>query len=259
MGRLDGKVALITGAGSGQGQAAAILFAQENATLALVDWNEKEGTQTLREIENSAGQAFFLRADVSEEEEVQHIFTEIKERFGRLNVIYNNAGVGASFGHMGSIEEASVEDWDLVVRINLRSIFLCCKHGIPLLLESGGGSIINTASINALVAVPGGDAYTASKGGIVSLTRVLARNYGLKNIRVNCICPGPIDTPMIASRIAQPQYQERYRQTPALGRTGKPIEVAYLALFLASDESSYITGAIIPVDGGWTIGWTPRL
>lgn len=259
MGRLDGKIALITGAGSGQGRAAALLFAQEGAKLALVDWDEKGGADTLSALKDIGSKAFFHKADVSQEGEVKGMFQEIKERFGLLHVIYNNAGIGYSFGHMGSIEETSSEDWDLVLQINLRSVFLCCKYGIPLLLQSGGGSIINTASINALVAVPGADAYTASKGGIVSLTRVLARDYGLKNIRVNCICPGPIETPMIESRIHLPQYQARYQQATALGRIGKPIEVAYLALFLASDESSYITGAIIPVDGGWTIGWTPRI
>ncbi len=240
------------------GKAAAIMFALEGARLAVVDWDEKGGNETILEIKKTGGEAFFWKADISEEKEVQRMFGEVKERFGQLQILYNNAGVGASFGHMGAIRDSSVEDWDLVIRINLRSIFLCCKHGIPLLLESGGGSIINTASISALVATPGADAYTAAKGGVVSLTRVLARDYGLQNIRVNCICPGPIETAMIGSRIKEPQFQERYRQAPALGRIGKPVEVAYLALFLASDESSYITGATIPVDGGWTIGWAPR-
>ncbi|MDD1779307.1 MAG: SDR family oxidoreductase [Candidatus Helarchaeota archaeon] len=258
MGRLDGKVALITGAGSGMGKAAAILFAKENAKLALVDWEEKGGIDTLGEIEKYSTGAIFLKADVSKEDDVKKSLSEVKKQFGELHVIYNNAGIGPSFGHMGSIEETGVEDWDLVMRINLRSIFLCCKYGIPLLLESGGGSIINTGSINALAPILGFDAYTASKGGIVSLTRVLARQYGLRNIRVNCICPGPIETPMLAARAAQPQHQDRFRQSTALGRTAKPIEVAYLALFLASDESSYITGATIPIDGGWSAGWTPR-
>lgn len=256
-GRLGDKVAVITGAASGQGRAAALLFAAEGATMVLTDWNEDQGKRVLGEVEHAGGRASFVRADVSKEDDVRSLFKTVEERHGRLDVLYNNAGVGFSFGRMSALAETSVEDWDTVMGINLRSIFLCCKYGIPLMLKSGRSSIINTASINALMAVPGADAYTASKGGIVSLSRVLARQYGKRGLRVNCICPGPIETPMIGPVLKDPKWGTYLRSVTALGRVGKPEEIANLALFLASDESSYVTGQAIAADGGWSIGWVP--
>ena len=254
-GRLDGKIAVITGAASGQGRSASLLFASEGATVILTDWNEDQGRKVFTEVQEGNGKGMFLKADVSKERDVKDLFTLVGDKYNRLDVLYNNAGVGFSYGHMSPLVTTTVDEWDTILGINLRSVFLCCRHGIPLM--KNGGSIINVASINALIAVPGADAYTASKGGIVSLTRILAREYGRKGIRVNCLCPGPIDTPMIRSALTDAKSKAYFEDAIALGRVGKPEEVAHVALFLASNDSSFVTGQMIAVDGGWTVGWVP--
>ncbi len=254
-GRLAGKVAVITGAASGQGHAAALLFAAEGARVVVADVNEEGAEKTAEGIRASNGEAVAVGADVSREAEVEATIQRAVDEYGGLDILFNNAGVGHSAADrltMASVVETPEEDWDAILAINLKSVAMACKHAIPIMVENGGGAIVNNASINALVALSGADAYTAAKGGIVSLTRVLAVDWGPRNVRVNCICPGGVDTPMLAPALADEQVSNFLRESTPLGRLAKPEETARVALFLASDEASYLNGAIIPVDGGWT-------
>jgi meso-butanediol dehydrogenase / (S,S)-butanediol dehydrogenase / diacetyl reductase len=254
-GRLEGKVAVITGAASGQGRAAARLFAREGARVVVADLNDEGAQEVVRDITDSGGEAATARVDVSREAEVEDMIRQAVEEFGRLDVLFNNAGVGYSASDrmkMASVVETPEKDWDAILAINLKGVAMGCKHAIPIMEEQGGGAIVNNASINALVGLPGADAYTAAKGGIVSLTRVLAVDWGPKNIRINCICPGGVETPMIAPVLSDEQVLSLMRESTPLGRLARPEEIAQVALFLASDEASYLNGAILPVDGGWT-------
>ena len=254
-GRLEGKVAVITGAASGQGRAAARLFAKEGARVVVADLNDEGAQEVVRDITDSGGEAATARVDVSREAEVEDMIRQAVEEFGRLNVLFNNAGVGYSTSDrmkMASVVETPEKDWDTILAINLKGVAMGCKHAIPIMEEQGGGAIVNNASINALVGLPGADAYTAAKGGIVSLTRVLAVDWGPKNIRINCLCPGGVETPMIAPVLSDEQVLSLMRESTPLGRLARPEEIAQVALFLASDEASYLNGAILPVDGGWT-------
>ena len=254
-GRLEGKVAVITGAASGQGRAAARLFAKEGARVVVADLNDEGAQEVVRDITDSGGEAATARVDVSREAEVENMIRQAVEEFGRLDVLFNNAGVGYSASDrmkMASVVETPEKDWDAILAINLKGVAMGCKHAIPIMEEQGGGAIVNNASINALVGLPGADAYTAAKGGIVSLTRVLAVDWGPKNIRINCICPGGVETPMIAPVLSDEQVLSLMRESTPLGRLARPEEIAQVALFLASDEASYLNGAILPVDGGWT-------
>jgi NAD(P)-dependent dehydrogenase (short-subunit alcohol dehydrogenase family) len=254
-GRLEGKVAVITGAASGQGRAAARLFAKEGARVVVADLNDEGAQEVVRDITDSGGEAATARVDVSREAEVEDMIRQAVEEFGRLDVLFNNAGVGYSASDrmkMASVVETPEKDWDAILAINLKGVAMGCKHAIPIMEEQGGGAIVNNASINALVGLPGADAYTAAKGGIVSLTRVLAVDWGPKNIRINCICPGGVETPMIAPVLSDEQVLSLMRESTPLGRLARPEEIAQVALFLASDEASYLNGAILPVDGGWT-------
>lgn len=254
-GRLEGKVALITGAAGGQGRAAALLFAEAGARILAADVDEEGAGKIAAEIKENGGEAVAVGVDVSCEAEVEAMIGRAVEEFGRLDVLFNNAGIGFSATgryKMASVVETPEEDWDAILAINLKGVAMGCKHAIPVMERQGGGSIVNNASINALVALPGADAYTAAKGGIVSLTRVLAVDWGPKGIRVNCICPGPVDTPMIAPALADEQTESFLRESTPLGRPARSEETARVALFLASEEASYLNGAIIPVDGGWT-------
>lgn len=253
--RLAGKVAVITGAASGQGRAAARLFAEEGARVVVSDVNGEGAEEVADEIRDSGGEAVAVATDVSREAEVKAMIGAATETFGRLDVLFNNAGVGYSAADritMASVVETPEEDWDAVLAINLKGAAMGCKHAIPVMERGGGGAIVNNASINALVGLSGADAYTAAKGGIVALTRVLAVDWGPKGIRVNCICPGGVDTPMIAPAIADEAVASFMRESTPLGRLARPEETARVALFLASDEASYLNGAIVPVDGGWT-------
>jgi NAD(P)-dependent dehydrogenase (short-subunit alcohol dehydrogenase family) len=252
--RLKDKVAIITGAGSGQGKASAELFAREGAKVVVVDWNESNGTQVAQALQESGYEAMYVRTDISNETEVADLVDQVMRRYGRIDVLFNNAGIGYSSTSrykMASLLETPLKDWDAILGINLNGVYLVSKHVLPVMIRQRKGSIINNASLNGLLGVSGADAYTAAKGGVVALTRVMAVDYGKYNIRVNCICPGAIDTPMIADVLKIPEAREKYAATP-LGRIGRPEEIAYAALFLASDESSYITGLIMPVDGGWS-------
>ncbi|MBN2551242.1 MAG: glucose 1-dehydrogenase [Spirochaetales bacterium] len=254
-GRLRDKVALITGGGQGIGRAAALLFAEEGAAVVVADINRESGQATAEEILGLGGKGGFRRTDVSRSDEVQALMEWVDREQGRLDVLYNNASVFLP-GRDGPITEISEESWDRVLAVNLKSIYLCCRYGIPLMLRGGGGSIINTASSAAVIGIPGCDAYTATKGATVSLSRSLAVEYRPKNIRVNCIAPAGIQTPMLGySNLEDSTFDEKRflaLRTPSR-RYGRPEEIARLALFLASEEASYINGAVIVADGGITI------
>lgn len=253
--RLEDKVAVITGAASGQGRAAAHLFAEEGARVVLTDISEEGVEEAAREIRDNGGTATALVTDVAREQDVSDMIRAAVDEFGTLDILFNNAGVGYSAADrltMASVVDTPEEDWDSILAINLKGVAMGCKHAIPIMVENGGGAIVNNASINALVGLSGADAYTAAKGGIVALTRVLAVDWGPSGVRVNCICPGGVDTPMIAPAIADEQILNFMRDNTPLGRLARPEETARVALFLASDEASYLNGAVIPVDGGWT-------
>ena len=250
--RLAGKVALITGAGSGQGQKAVEVFAREGARVVATDINEGGLQETVRLAGGDPDTVVTVTGSVTDAADVQRMVQAARDNFGALQILYNNAGVVDRTGD-GPITEVTDEAWDKVLGVNLRGIFYCCKYAIPLMIESGGGSIVNIASGAALVG-SAGSAYTASKGGVVSLTRAIAVDYGRFGIRCNAICPGVIMTPMLASN---PRYgseaglMKMARFNP-VKRVGQPEDVVNCALYLASDESTFLTGTIIPVDGGAT-------
>ena len=252
MNRLKGKTAVITGAGNGIGAAAARLFAAEGAYVVIAEIDDRLGGKTLGEIE---GNGLFVHCDVSRSEDVRNVVERTREARGRLDILYNNASVYLADSD-GPVTELSEETWDKMLRINLKSVFLFCKHAIPLMREGGGGSIINTASSAGVVGIPGCDAYTATKGATVQLTKSLAVEYGPFGVRTNCVAPAAIMTPMMRrSNPVDSSFDEEAflkLRTP-LRRYGTPEEIAAVALFLASDESSYLNGAIIVADGGITI------
>lgn len=254
-GRLEQKVALITGGAQGIGRAAALLFAREGATVFLADLQDEAGEEAVSEIIGHGGVAHYLHCDVSSESDVTKVISGIEDACGNLHVLYNNASI-----YMGGVDnritDVDSQTWDRVIAVNLRSVYLCCKHGIPLMLRSGTGSVINTASSAGVIGIPNCDVYTASKGATVSLTRSMAVEYGPHGIRVNCIAPAGIRTGMMSvSNLEDKSYDEssyvNLRQP--LRRYGTPDEVAHVALFLASEESSFVNGAIIVADGGVTI------
>jgi len=253
--RLEGKVAVITGGAGGIGRAGAVTLAGAGAIVCILDINRATGEATVRAIEKKGGEALFLHCDVAKREDVEHALEDVEKQYGRLDILYNNAGVYLP-DEDGAITEVEESAWDKILAINLKSVYLLCNLGIPLMTESGGGSIINTASSAGVIGIPNCDAYTATKGAVVQLTKSMAVEYGPSNIRVNCIAPAAIETPMM--RQSNPEDsdfdEERFLKlrTP-LRRYGTPEEIAQVALFLASDESSYINGAIIVADGGITI------
>jgi NAD(P)-dependent dehydrogenase (short-subunit alcohol dehydrogenase family) len=250
--RLMNKVAIITGAGSGQGRAAALIFSREGAKIAVSDWKPELGDETVTLVKKAGGEAIFIRTDVSESADVQNLVRTTVSTYGRIDILYNNAGVGFSSPlSMADVINTPEADWDRVIAINLRSMYLTAKYGIPEMIKSGGGSIINTASIAALIGSEAAHAYTAAKGGMVALSRALAVEFGPKNIRVNCICPGAIDTPMIAPVIDPLKKTGQPFMISPIRRLGTPEDIAYCALYLASDESSFVTGATLVVDGGY--------
>ena len=252
--RLKGKVAIITGAGRGIGLAAAQAFAREGAKVVVAEISEELGRAAEGKLRAAGGEVAFVKADVSDSASVQALVARTEQLYGGLHVLYNNASVFLNKLD-GPVTELAEETWAKILAINLHSVFLCCKYGIPLMVKSGGGSIINTGSSASVMGIPGCDAYTATKGATVSLTRSMAVEYGPKRIRVNCICPAGIETEMVkASNLDNPNFEAAYffKRAP-LGRLGTPEEVAHLAVFLASDESSYVNGAILRADGGITV------
>ena len=252
---LEGKVAIITGGAQGIGKAGAVTFAGAGATVCILDINREVGEDTARAIGREGGRALFVHCDVSRRTEVEAAIENVREHYGRLDILYNNAGVYLP-DEDGAITEIEESAWDKILSINLKSVYLLCRFGIPLMIESGGGSIINTASSAGVIGIPNCDAYTATKGAVVQLTRSMAVEYGPHNIRTNCIAPAAIETPMM--RQSNPEDSD-FDETRFLGlrtplrRYGTPEEIAQVALFLASDESSYMNGAIVVADGGITI------
>jgi NAD(P)-dependent dehydrogenase (short-subunit alcohol dehydrogenase family) len=255
MGRLDGKVCVITGAGGGMGREGAILFSAEGASVCAADVNLDAAASTATE----ARDAFAQEVDVADEASVAAMMAAAAERYGGIDVLYNNAGISPSDD--ASVLETSVDAWDRVQAVNTKGVFLCCKHGIPYLQQRGSGSVINVASFVAIVgAATSQISYTASKGAVLSMTRELAVQFARENIRVNALCPGPVETPLLLSIYGDdPAALERRRIHWPTGRLAKPREVVNGALFLASDESSYVTGSTFLVDGGLTASYvTPE-
>ena len=254
MQRLSNKVAIITGAGRGIGLAAARAFVGEGAKVVIAEINEDLGRNAEATLRAAGGDATFVRTDCSQSGDVQALMARTEAIYGRLDVLYNNASVFLNKLD-GPVADLAEDTWTRILAINLNSVFLCSKYAIPLMVKSGGGSIVNTGSSASVMGIPGCDAYTATKGATMSLTRSMAVEYGRQGIRVNCICPAGIATEMVkASNLDNPDFDAAYFfQRAPLKRLGTPEEVANLAVFLASDESSYINGAIIRADGGITI------
>ena len=253
--RLKDKVALITGGGSGIGGATAVLFAAQGAKVVVSDLNEANALETVAEIKGKGDNATALTGDVSQNTDAEAMVKGTVETYGGLDAVVNCAGVIADKALPKGASPEAV--WDRVMEVNLKGTYLVTWHAVRTMEGSGGGSIINIASINGLVGYPiglggGFDAYVPSKGGVVQFTKNLAIDYGKKNIRVNCICPGHIETNLIREFLDNPERREWLEQRYPMGRVGKPEEIAYAALFLASDESSFVTGAPLIVDGGYT-------
>lgn len=254
--RLKDKVALITGAGSGIGRETALLFAREGARVVVVDINDAAGQETVQMIGTDA--AVYVRADVSRAADCAHMVRMAEETYGGLDVLFNNAGIM----HSQDDDAISTEEdvWDLTMNINLKGVFLGCKYGIPALRRAGGGSIINTASFVALLGAATPQlAYTASKGGVLSMTRELAVIHARENIRVNALCPGPLRTELLMKFLDTEEKRQRRLVHIPMGRFGEAREIANAALFLASDESAYVTGTEFVVDGGITAAYVTPL
>jgi NAD(P)-dependent dehydrogenase (short-subunit alcohol dehydrogenase family) len=242
------KVVIVTGGAYGIGRAAAIGFAQRGAKVAIADVDVKRGEETLRRIKDAGGDAFFVKTDVSSEADVKALVEKTVETYGKLDCAFNNAGIHKVFASMSDFTAA---DWEEMINVNLKSVWLCMKYEIPQMLKQGKGAIVNTSSAAGLVGAPSNPAYPASKHGVVGITKSTALEFARKGIRVNCVCPGPIRTGMNESLVAaNPEMVKAMDQKVPMGRIGEPEEVAAAAMFLCSDEASYITGAALPVDGG---------
>jgi NAD(P)-dependent dehydrogenase (short-subunit alcohol dehydrogenase family) len=255
MGRLDGKVAVITGAAGGIGREAAILFSAEGAQVCVADVDAEAGERTAAECRD----AFFCPVDVADPASVEALYAATAERYGGIDVLYNNAGIMPADD--ASVLDTEADAWDRVLDVNAKGVFLCCRHGIPHLLERGGGSVINVASFVALVgAATSQIAYTASKGAVLSLSRELSVEFARRGVRVNALCPGPVETPLLMRLFSDdPAAYERRRVHLPMGRLAQAREIANAALFLASDDASYVNGTTFLVDGGLTAAYvTPE-
>jgi len=253
--RLEGKVAVITGAGGGMGRVAAQMFGAEGAKVVVAEFAADAGEETVRRVADAGGEASFVKADVSREEDARAMVDHAVERFGRIDVLYNNAGIMPEADH--SVTDTDVAVWDQVMAVNLRGVFLGCKYAIPRMVEQGSGSVINISSFVAILgcSVPQ-DAYTASKGAVLSLTRSLAVQFGPKGVRSNAICPGPIETPLLMDWLLRDEAAKQLRlaRNPT-GRFGKPEEIVNAAIYLASDESRWTNGAHFVIDGGISVNY----
>ena len=250
MNALAGKRALVTGGASGIGRATAVLFAQEGAAVAVVDVDDAQGEAVAQEIVSNGGKAIFIRCDVTRADDCQRAVQQTVEQLGGLDILFNNAGII----RRADVVETTEAEWDRVMAVNVKSIFLMSKYAVPVMAQAGGGSIINTGSGWGLKGGRNAVSYCASKGAVVNMTRAMAIDHGAHNIRVNCVCPGDTDTPMLRTEAQQlGQAEERFLAEAAdrpLRRFGQPIEIAQAVLYLASDAASYVSGAALVVDGG---------
>jgi len=247
MGKLDDKVALITGSGSGIGRAVATLFAEEGARVAVVDCVPEGGNETVSMIQKGGGEAMFIQTDVSKSAEVQHMIDTTVAAYGRIDILHNHAGINSPIGLMADVAE---EAWDQVIDTNVKGVFLGIKYAVPVMLKQGGGVIINTASIMGISAQKFMSAYCVSKAAVIMLTKAASADYFDQNIRVNCICPGFIETPMTDQWLPVIDMAKT-----APGRPGKAEDIARAALFLASEDASYVSGAALTVDGSYSAEW----
>lgn len=248
MSLLQNKVAVVSGAGSGIGRAVAEAYAREGAKVVIADINESHGEETVAAIKKAGGEAFFVKADSSSAEENKKLVEAVVSKYGRLDIACNNAGMGGQAAPTGEYDPAS---WDKVIALNLSGVFYACRYEIEQMLKNGGGSIVNIASIHGMVAAPNSPAYTASKHGVVGLTKNIASEYGTQNIRCNAVGPGYIETPLLTDNLNKDMMQA-VADKSTMKRLGKPEEIAELVLFLSSDKSSFTTGSYIIADGGYT-------
>ncbi|MDG6925150.1 MAG: SDR family oxidoreductase [Nitrososphaerota archaeon] len=253
--KLQGKVAIVTGGNSGIGRATSLLFAREGAKVVVAARDASKGEEVVQQIKRVSGEAVFVKTDVSKSEDVKRLVERTVSLYGRVDILFNNAALSP----VGNVLTTSEEEWRAVIDTNVNGAFLCTRYVLPHMLKQGGGAIVNTGSINSLMAMKDEAAYDTSKGGVLMLTRATAMDFAKDGVRVNCICPGAIETPMlrdILDKAPNPEEAEAdLIRKHALGRVGTPEEVARVALFLASDDSSFITGAAIAVDGGMLAGW----
>lgn len=247
-GRLENKTAVITGGTSGIGKATAELFSREGARVAVVGRSEEKGNSIVEEINSKGGQAIFVQCDVSKDEDARKMAEQVIKEFGQIDILYNNAGIA----EFGTVHETEEDNWNKVIDINLKGVYLCSRYVIPHMQKQKKGSIINTASIAGIIGYPGAAAYCASKGGVHNLTKAMALDYGPDGIRVNNICPGVIETPMTVGAYGSEEEVKKQAADYPIGRVGSPEDIAYAALFLASDESTFVTGTSLIVDGGFT-------
>jgi 2-keto-3-deoxy-L-fuconate dehydrogenase len=251
--RLAGKTAVITGAGAGIGRASALLFAREGAAVVCADLDPGSGSETAELVSQQGGNALFVQCDAADDAGVASLVQQTVRRFGNLDVFYANAGVVPG----GTVLECSVDEWDRTMGINARSVFLACKHAVPVMKEHGGGAIVCTSSVAGLVGVKNRAVYSASKMAVIGLVRSVALDFVQDGIRINAICPGTVDTPSLQGRLrAMGDYETALAQFVArqpMGRLGKADEIAALALYLASDESAYMTGSYLVIDGGLSL------
>jgi NAD(P)-dependent dehydrogenase (short-subunit alcohol dehydrogenase family) len=248
-GRVDGKVALITGGGSGIGRATALLFGREGAKVVVADYNTEGGDRTVKTINEAGGAALFHAADVSNPQNVEALIKKGVESYGRLDCAFNNAGIEGEFA---TTPKCSMENWQRVISINLTGVFLCMKYEIEQMLKNGGGAIVNTASAAGLVGLAGSSAYVAAKHGVAGLTKTAALEFARKGIRVNAVCPGFIRTPMVERGLDKGMVSEdQIIAAEPMHRMGKPEEIAEAVLWLCSEASSFVTGLPMPIDGGY--------